>query len=77
MPPTPGCLDGISSATPEVLLWDFGDTLVDERWMLQARDTCTTWAVAWADVMSAAPMTGTGVRPAGRRSSQPSPSEPG
>ena len=29
---------------PAVLLWDFGDTLVDERWMLRAPATCPTLA---------------------------------
>jgi hypothetical protein len=33
-----------------VLLWDFGDTLVDERWMLRAPTGCSDWPRAWADV---------------------------
>jgi FMN phosphatase YigB (HAD superfamily) len=35
-----------------VLLWDFGDTLVDERWMHQAPVACPDWPSAWLDVMS-------------------------
>jgi hypothetical protein len=31
---------------PAVLLWDFGDTLVDERWMVRAPATCPTWPAA-------------------------------
>lgn len=37
---------------PAVLLWDFGDTLVDERWMLRAPATCPTWPTAWSEIMS-------------------------
>lgn len=37
---------------PTVLLWDFGDTLVDERWMLRAPDGCPTWPTAWSAVMA-------------------------
>jgi FMN phosphatase YigB (HAD superfamily) len=37
---------------PAVLLWDFGDTLVDERWMLRAPETCPTWPTAWSEIMS-------------------------
>lgn len=37
---------------PEVLLWDFGDTLVDERWMRRAPDGCPAWEAAWSDVMT-------------------------
>ena len=36
-----------------MLLWDFGDTLVDERWMLRAPDTCPDWPTAWRTVMAA------------------------
>ncbi len=36
---------------PEVLLWDFGDTLVDERWMRRCPATCPAWADIWAEVM--------------------------
>jgi FMN phosphatase YigB (HAD superfamily) len=34
-----------------VLLWDFGDTLVDERWMRQAPAEYPDWANAWNGVM--------------------------
>jgi phosphoglycolate phosphatase-like HAD superfamily hydrolase len=34
------------------LLWDFGDTLVDERWMLTAPTSCPAWADAWNAVMA-------------------------
>jgi hypothetical protein len=37
---------------PAVLLWDFGDTLADERWMLRAPATCPTWPTAWSEIMS-------------------------
>ncbi len=37
--------------TPAVLLWDFGDTLVDERWMLRPPEDCPAWPTAWAEVM--------------------------
>ena len=37
---------------PDVLLWDFGDTLVDERWMRRAPDACPAWEAAWLDVMA-------------------------
>lgn len=36
----------------EVLLWDFGDTLVDEQWMRQAPPEYPDWAIAWNRVMS-------------------------
>jgi phosphoglycolate phosphatase-like HAD superfamily hydrolase len=39
---------GVSAA---VLLWDFGDTLVDERWMLRAPESCPGWPSAWTEVM--------------------------
>jgi FMN phosphatase YigB (HAD superfamily) len=35
----------------EVLLWDFGDTLVDERWMRQAPPEFPDWPDAWNTVM--------------------------
>lgn len=38
--------------TPAVLLWDFGDTLVDERWMRRPPAACPTWEEAWLDVMT-------------------------
>jgi phosphoglycolate phosphatase-like HAD superfamily hydrolase len=38
--------------TIKVLLWDFGDTLVDERWMLRAPADVPSWPDAWVDVMS-------------------------
>jgi FMN phosphatase YigB (HAD superfamily) len=37
---------------PAVLLWDFGDTLVDERWMRRAPAECPTWEAVWVDVMA-------------------------
>jgi len=37
--------------TASVLLWDFGDTLVDERWMLRSPSSCPEWPNIWADVM--------------------------
>lgn len=36
-----------------MLLWDFGDTLADERWMRQAPTEFPDWADAWNDVMAA------------------------
>jgi phosphoglycolate phosphatase-like HAD superfamily hydrolase len=36
----------------DVLLWDFGDTLVDERWMLRAPDDVPIWPAAWEEVMA-------------------------
>ena len=36
---------------PSVVLWDFGDTLVDERWMRRCPDACPTWEIAWVEVM--------------------------
>jgi FMN phosphatase YigB (HAD superfamily) len=36
---------------PRVLLWDFGDTLVDERWMRHPPVTVPEWSRAWVDVM--------------------------
>jgi FMN phosphatase YigB (HAD superfamily) len=35
-----------------VLLWDFGDTLVEERWMRLAPIGCATWESSWVDVMA-------------------------
>jgi hypothetical protein len=35
-----------------VVLWDFGDTLVDERWMRRCPETCPTWETAWIAVMN-------------------------
>jgi len=39
-------------ALPEVLLWDFGDTLVDERWMRRVPDGFPRWEEAWSKVMA-------------------------
>ena len=36
---------------PDVLLWDFGDTLVDERWMRRCPDAHPEWDDAWTAVM--------------------------
>jgi FMN phosphatase YigB (HAD superfamily) len=36
---------------PSVVLWDFGDTLVDERWMRRCPETCPAWESAWVSVM--------------------------
>jgi hypothetical protein len=33
------------------MLWDFGDTLVDETWMRRPLAECPEWPNAWADVM--------------------------
>jgi FMN phosphatase YigB (HAD superfamily) len=35
----------------EVLLWDFGDTLVNEQWMRQAPPEYPEWARVWNEVM--------------------------
>lgn len=32
------------------VLWDFGDTLVDQDWMLKAPDAFPNWRQAWIDV---------------------------
>ncbi len=32
------------------ILWDFGDTLADERWMLEPLDGVPEWAEAWTEV---------------------------
>jgi FMN phosphatase YigB (HAD superfamily) len=37
---------------PDVLLWDFGDTLVDERWMRHCPASCPDWEDAWVAVMA-------------------------
>jgi len=36
---------------PEALLWDFGDTLVDERWMRRCPAAHPEWEAAWTAVM--------------------------
>jgi hypothetical protein len=36
----------------QVILWDFGGTLADEAWMLQAHDAYPEWPNAWRDVMT-------------------------
>ncbi len=33
------------------VLWDFGDTLADERWLLAAPDDLPNWTQAWLDVV--------------------------
>jgi FMN phosphatase YigB (HAD superfamily) len=38
--------------TCTVLLWDFGDTLVDERWMLRAPEGVPEWQDAWIATMA-------------------------
>jgi hypothetical protein len=35
----------------DVVLWDFGDTLVDERWMHPAPESCPAWPNAWRETM--------------------------
>jgi hypothetical protein len=40
------------SLVPDVLLWDFGDTLVDERWMCHCPADCPGWEEAWVAVMA-------------------------
>jgi hypothetical protein len=35
----------------DVLLWDFGDTLVDEGWMRRCPSACPEWEDAWTTVM--------------------------
>lgn len=37
---------------PAVVLWDFGDTLVDERWMRRSPPSCPNWESVWVGVMS-------------------------
>ena len=34
----------------ECVLWDFGDTLVDERWMQQAPEGVPEWPQVWSEV---------------------------
>jgi FMN phosphatase YigB (HAD superfamily) len=41
----------MSFVGPSVVLWDFGDTLVDERWMRTCPESCPTWEAAWIAVM--------------------------
>lgn len=36
---------------PEVLLWDFGDTLVDERWLYRPPQSWPSWTDEWTEVM--------------------------
>jgi FMN phosphatase YigB (HAD superfamily) len=36
---------------PSVVLWDFGDTLVDERWMRRTPPSCPTWESVWVETM--------------------------
>ncbi len=36
---------------PQALLWDLGDTLVDERWMRRCPDSHPEWEEAWTAVM--------------------------
>jgi len=33
-------------------LWDFGDTLVDERWMRRCPPSCPRWESAWVETMA-------------------------
>jgi hypothetical protein len=40
------------SLVPDVLLWEFGDTLVDERWMRQCPADCPGWEEASVAVMA-------------------------
>lgn len=42
----------VTTVTPAVLLWDFGDTLVDERWMRRPPAACPNWEAVWLDVMA-------------------------
>ncbi len=35
-----------------IVLWDFGDTLVDERWMLQAPPALPRWTEVWDAVVN-------------------------
>jgi hypothetical protein len=37
---------------PAVVLWDFGDTLVDERWMRRPPAECPDWVDVWTAVMA-------------------------
>lgn len=36
---------------PAVLLWDFGDTLVDERWLYRPPESRPAWTDEWTEVM--------------------------
>ena len=38
--------------TIAVVLWDFGDTLVDERWMLQPPYEFSEWTEVWTEVVT-------------------------
>jgi hypothetical protein len=40
------------SGMPDVLLWDFGDTLVNERWMCRCPEGRPGWEDAWFEVMA-------------------------
>jgi hypothetical protein len=42
----------VGEHAPQVLLWDFGDTLVDERWMLRCPPECPEWVDAWEATMA-------------------------
>jgi len=35
-----------------LVCWDFGDTLADERWMLQAPEGCPEWPDAWGQLLA-------------------------
>jgi hypothetical protein len=37
---------------PAVVLWDFGDTLVDERWMRRSPPSCVSWESVWIETMA-------------------------
>jgi phosphoglycolate phosphatase-like HAD superfamily hydrolase len=41
----------MSLMRPSIVLWDFGDTLVDERWMRRCPESCPSWETAWIAVM--------------------------
>jgi len=46
-----GAPDPDAPASPlACVLWDFGDTLADERWMLEAPAGVTDWARVWTEV---------------------------
>jgi hypothetical protein len=38
--------------TLKCVLWDFGDTLVDEKFMRQSPPTVPQWGTVWAEVVS-------------------------
>src|SRR5262249_21422586 len=40
-----------ASMRPAVVLWDFGDTLVDERWMRRNPPSCARWESVWLEAM--------------------------